>query len=145
MSVKLSLSGVKEIDAVLKGLPLQFQDRVLKNTHADAAKPGVNAAKAIVPVDKGTLRDAIGIERVSIKRTNEVGLVQFGPLRGGGKKGYHGHLIEFGKTNRDGSKTKAQPFMEPAFNQTKGEIENRIKESLGRKVLSFMKSKIKNG
>lgn len=143
MSVKLSLSGVKEIDQVLKGLPLQIQDRVLKNVHADSAKPVVQAAKSLAPVKTGNLRDSIGVERVSIKRTNEIGLVQVGPLRGGGKKGYHGHLIEFGKTNRDGSKTTPQPFMEPAFNSTHTEVENRIKDSLGRKILAFMRSTIK--
>jgi|SRR5688572_5474435 len=143
MSAKLSLSGVKEIDAVLKGLPLLTQDRLLKTVHADSAKPVIQAAKSLVPVKKGNLRDSIGVERVNIKRTNEIGLVQAGPLRGGGKKGFHGHLIEFGKTNRDGSKSKAEPFMEPAFNSTKSEVENRIKESLGRKILAFMNRTIK--
>jgi len=145
MSVKLSVTGIKEIDAVIKGLPLQLQDRVLKTAHADAAKIGVQAAKAIVPVKTGTLRDSIGVERVSMKRTTEIGLVQYGPRKRGGFKGFHGHLIEYGKNNRDGTKTKPQPFMEPSFNQTKGQIQNNIADSLGKKLNSFMKRTIKNG
>jgi len=42
MSFKLSVTGFKEIDSVLKGMPNQLQDRVLKTAHADAAKPLIN-------------------------------------------------------------------------------------------------------
>ena len=144
MSVKLSVTGLKEIDNVLKGLPLQLQDRVLKTAHADAAKPLVDAAKSIVPVGKtGNLKDSIGVERISLKRTNEIGLVAVGPRRRGGKKGFHGHLIEFGKTNRDGSKTKPQPFMEPAYNTTKNLVEGRIAESVGKKLAGYVKRTLK--
>jgi hypothetical protein len=80
-----------------------------------------------------------------MKRTNEVGLVQYGPRKRGGYKGFHGHLIEYGKTNRDGTKTEPDPFMEPSFNQTKGQIEKNIADSLGKKLSGFMKRTIKNG
>ena len=144
MSVKLSVTGLKEIDNVFKGLPLQLQDRVLKTAHADAAKPLIDTAKSIVPVGKtGNLKDSIGVERISLKRTNEIGLVQVGPRRKGGKKGFHGHLIEFGKTNRDGSKSKPNPFMEPAYNMTKNLVEGRIAESVGKKLNAYMKRTLK--
>jgi len=142
----ISVTGIREIDRVLKGLPVQLQDRVLKNAHADAAKPLIATAKNIVPVGKtGNLKASIGVERVSLKKSNAVGLVQVGPRRKGGSKGFHGHLIEYGKTNRDGSKSKPNPFMEPAFNQTKNQIESNIATSLGRKLNQFMKRTIKNG
>ncbi len=144
MSVKLSVTGFKEIDSVLKGLPNQLQDRVLKNAHADAAKVLVNAAKAIVPVGKtGNLKASIGVERIALKKANVVGLVTVGPRRKGGSKGFHGHLIEFGKTNADGTKTNPQPFMEPAFNQTKAQLETQIQVSIGKKLDQFMKRTIK--
>lgn len=143
MSIKISVTGIKEIDQVVKGLPLLFQDRVLKNAHADAAKIGIEAAQQIVPVKTGTLRSSIGIERVSLKRTDQVGLVQYGPRRS--KKGFHGHLIEYGKTNRDGTKTTPIPFMENSFLQTKGRIEFNIADALGRKTAAFMRRTIKNG
>jgi hypothetical protein len=73
--VSISVTGLKEVDAVLKGLPLQFQDRVLKAAHADAAKPLISAAQGLAPVGKtGNLRRSIGVERISLKKTNEVGL-----------------------------------------------------------------------
>lgn len=142
--VSISVTGVKEIDAVLKGLPLQFQDRVLKAAHADAAKPLITAAQGLAPVGKtGNLKRSIGVERISLKKTNEVGLVRVGPRRRGGYKGFHAHLIEFGKTNRDGSKTNPKPFMEPAFQQTKGTVENNIKDSLIKKLDQFIRRTLK--
>lgn len=142
----ISVTGIREIDAVLKGLPRQMQDSILKSAHADAAKPLIDTAKQIVPVGKTkNLQTSIGVERISIKKTNEVGLIQVGPRRKSGYKGFHGHLIEFGKTNRDGTRTTPQPFMEPAFNQTKTQVESRIAESLGKKVYQFMRRTIKNG
>ncbi len=144
MSVKISVTGLKEIDDVVKGLPLQLQDRVLKTAHADAAKIGVTAAKAMAPVGvTRNLVNSIGVERVSLKRTNEVGLVQYGPRKRGGYKGFHGHFIEFGKTNRDGTRTTPEPFMEPSFNQTKAQIEGAIAVSIGKKLDGFMKRTLK--
>ena len=144
MSVQISVTGIKEIDAVLKGMPLILQDRVLKTAHADAAKPLVQAASALAPLGKtGNLKKSIGVERISIKKVDAIGLVQVGPLRKGGRKGFHGHLIEYGKTNRDGSRTKPQPFMGPAFDQTQRIVEAGIAQSIGTKLYQFMNRTIK--
>jgi len=144
MSVKISITGLKEIDDVLKGMPLILQDRVLKTAHADAAKPLTEAARALAPLGKtGNLKSSIGVERVSMKKVDAIGLVQVGPRRRGGHKGFHGHLIEFGKTNRDGSKTTATPFMEPAFMQTKTQVESGIAQSVGVKLAQFIKRTVK--
>lgn len=144
MSVQISVTGIKEIDAVLKGMPLILQDRVLKTAHADAAKPLVQAASALAPLGKtGNLQKSIGVERISLKKVDAIGLVQVGPLRKGGRKGFHGHLIEYGKTNRDGSRTKPQPFMGPAFDQTQRIVEAGISESIGKKLFQFMNRTIK--
>lgn len=144
MSVKLSITGFKEIDSVIKGLPKQLQDRVLKNAHADAAKVLIRDAQSTAPLGKtGNLRKSIGVERISIKKTNELGLIRVGPRRKGGYKGFHGHLVEFGKTNRDGTRSKANPFFEQSYNRTKGTLEMQIKESLGKKLNQFMQRTIK--
>jgi HK97 gp10 family phage protein len=143
MSVKLSITGFKEIDSVLKGLPNQLQDRVLKNAHADAAKVLVRDAQNSAPVKTGNLRKSIGVERISIKKTNSVGLVRIGPRRKGGFKGFHGHLVEFGKTNRDGTRSKANPFFEQSYNRTKAQLETQIKISVGKKLEQFMRRTIK--
>jgi len=145
MSVKISITGLKEIDDVLKGMPTVFQDRVLKTAHADAAKPLVDAAKGLVRVGKtSNLKNSIGVERVSMKKVDAVGLVQVGPRRKGGHKGYHGHLIEYGHFTRDGvNKTDAYPFMAPAFEQTKALVEGRIAQSVGVKLAQYIKRTVK--
>lgn len=146
MSVKISVTGLAEIDKVVKGLPLQLQDKVLMQAHADAAKPLVLMAKELVPKGKThNLEKSIGVEKVGIKRTDQVGLVLVGPRRRGGNRGFHGHLIEYGKTNRDGTRTMPDPFMRPAFEATHPTVEKQISTSLGKKVNSFMKRTIKNG
>ena len=144
MSVKISITGLKEIDAVIKGLPLQLQDRVLKTAHADAAKKTVlPTMQSLTPVKKGNLKQSEGIERVNIKKVDAVGVVRVGPRKGGGLKGFHGQLIEYGKTNRDGTKTQPKPFAKNAFEQSKTPLENQIKISLAAKLNAFMKRTIK--
>ena len=140
MSVKISVTGVKEIDAVLKGLPLQFSDKVLAQAHTDAAFPLVAKAHMLAPVgETGNLAESIGVVKVGVKRGGEIGQVAVGPRRGGGYKGFHGHFIEFGKTNRDGTRSAAQPFMEPAFQATKMQVESGIANNLRKRTESFIK------
>lgn len=144
MSVTLSLTGAKELDAALKGLPDQVSERILYQAHIDAAFPLVAAAHFLAPVGKtGNLADSIGIERVGVKRGGEIGQIQVGPRRGGSFRGFHGHLIEFGKTNRDGSMTAPRPFMEPAFERTKGQVENGISNFLSKRITNFLKRTVR--
>jgi len=142
----LSVTGVEDIDKVLRGLPIELSDRLMKTAHADAAKPLISAAKSIVSVKTGNLRESIGVERVPIKVANEIGLVKVGPRRRNGYKGFHGHLVEFSHFTRDGvNKTEPKPFMEPAYERTKKQVEEGIANSVGKKVYAFMKRTIKNG
>lgn len=148
----MRVTGAKEIDNVLRGLPLQVTDKVLQNSFSDAAKPLVQAAQSLAPKDKGTLAESIGVTKEPAKTlvNRAVGQIQVGPRRKGKYKGFAGHLIEFGTTVREtksGSNrgnVTPDPFMEPAFNQTKGQVENRINDSIGRKLSAFMKRTIKN-
>jgi HK97 gp10 family phage protein len=150
MQVKLSLSGVKEIDRVLKGLPLEMSHKVLGQAHADAAKPLVEKAKLLAPEGPtGNLVDSIGTEKENIQRATVIGQVQAGPRRSRRHKGHAGHLVEYGtreRKNKSGAgrgKMSKKPFMQPAFQATKEIIEKRIAESIGRKLYSFMKRILK--
>lgn len=146
MSVKISVTGVKEIDAVLRGMPLLLSDKVLSQAHSDAAFPLVAAAHYLAPVGKtGNLAESIGVVKAGIKRGGNIGQVEVGPRRGGAYRGYHGHLIEFGKTNRDGTRTQPKPFMAPAFERTKFEVEGGIAKFLSVRLNQFMKRTLKNG
>lgn len=116
--------------------------------HADAAKPIIPAAQSRIKTKTGRLRDSIGTEKISVRKSNQIGLVYVGPRRKRGKKGFHGHLVEFGH-KKGGWNTKrdvpAHPFMEPAFLQTKNEVIDNIKTSVAKKLVSFMKRTVKKG
>lgn len=161
MKVNLSVTGVEEIDKVLKGLPLQLSDRVLQQAHAAAAKPLVDRAKMTAPEGPtGNLVDSIGVVKGSFNQVKslqrDVGQVTVGPRRGK-YKGNAAHLVEYGtkgrytkgKGKRIGYKNAyrgvmpKKPFMEPSFVQTKSEVESRINVEIGRKLYSFMKRTLK--
>lgn len=149
MDVKISVTGVKEIDAVLTGLPLQLNHSVMQSAHADAAKPLVEKAKLLAPEGiNGYLVDSIGTVKPGLKRANEVGEVLTGPRRGK-YKGHAGHLVERGTKQRKTSKgwnrgiMPKHPFMEPAFEATKDQVLGRINESIGKKLFAFMSRTIK--
>ncbi len=146
MSVKISLSGVAELDRCLKGMPKVLQNNLLQNAHIKAAEPLVYGLKALVPVgETGNLKRSIGVERVSTSTSAQLGVVQVGPRRRGGYKGYHGHLIEYGKTNRGRrDRTRPYPFMEMGFNARKSEVEKNIAFYVGVKVAQYIRQTVKS-
>jgi hypothetical protein len=150
----MRVTGAKEIDNVLRGLPLQVSDKILQASFADAAnKTLVPAAKSLAPKGKTlNLTESIGVTKEPAKTlvNRAVGQIQVGPRRKGKYKGFVGHIIEYGTTIRE-TKSGANrgnvtpdPFMEPAFNHTKGPLEGNINNSIGRKLLAFVKRTIKN-
>lgn len=158
MSVRISVTGIAEIDTLLKGLPNQVNHRVMGAAHVDAAKPLINVAKSIVArrekvTSTGRLENSIGPVKLSQRKAKEVGMVHVGPVRKKGKYfGYHGHLVEYGHRLVSSKKTgkrnigfvKPYPFMRPAFDQTKSQVENNITNSVQKKLMSYMKRTIKN-
>jgi HK97 gp10 family phage protein len=78
-------------------------------------------AKQLVPVDTGTLRDAIVVD--AIRRGGVVVAVEVGPTI---PPAFHAHLVEFG-TDRG---SPAQPFMRPAWDTRKKEALDAAKTIL---------------
>lgn len=151
MNTKITLTGVKEIDDVLRGLPLQINHRVLQAANAEAAKPLVDRAKTLSPNGKTlNLEKSIGVLKSSFSSAQTLGEIQVGPRRGGANKGHTAHLVEYGtkpRYNKAGAfrgQMKAKPFMQPAFEQTKFTVLGRISDSIGKKLYAFMKRTIKN-
>lgn len=147
----IKLTGAKEVDDVLRGLPLQLSDRVLSNAFTDAAKPMVEAIKSYTPTgETDNLIDSIGIvkERNIVEGT-AIGQIQIGPRRKGKYKGYIGHILNFGtlrrqtKSGANRGSVKAVHFMEKGLNQTSAQVLGRINGSIGTKLFQFMKRTIK--
>jgi hypothetical protein len=153
MDVRMRLTGVKEIDRVLLGLPRQVNHKLLQQAHTQASKVLVEKAKLLAPEGpNGNLVDSIGTVRESFAKSSELGLVQTGPRRRRGRyKGYAGHLVEYGtrprrlKNGANRGVMPKRPFMEPAWEQTKDRVLGSINTQLGTALYRFMKRTIKNG
>jgi hypothetical protein len=150
MKVTLSVTGYKEIDSVLRGLPLQLSHTVLQAAHLSAAKPLIEKEKLLAPEGPtGNLVDSIGGVKTPFRRANVVGEITVGPRRSRRHKGHAGHLVEFGtkaRTTKKGANRgsmRKKPFAEPAFRITQPIVVNRISTELGRKLYSYMKRVIK--
>jgi len=148
MDVKLT--GVAEIDKVLKGLPKQLNHKILQSAHVQAVKPLVNKAKLTAPEGPtGNLVDSIGAVKLPVRRATSLGEVHVGPRRGGRNKGHHGHLVEYGtkprstKSGANRGRMKADPFMDPAWESTKDKVRVSINDELGKSLYRFMKRTIK--
>jgi HK97 gp10 family phage protein len=146
MSVKISVTGIAEIDKVLRGMPAQLSHTVLGQAHAAAAKPLVERAKLLAPEGPtGNLVDSIGAEKESFSKVTQLGQVQAGPRRSRRHKGHVAHLVEYGTTvraNRKGANRGAMrksPFMQRAFDQTKNLVEGSIAEQIGKKLSAYMR------
>lgn len=153
-----TITGLKEIDQVLKGLPAQLQDKVLQAAGQAAAFPLVAAAHRLAPVGRrGHLADSIGVQKSGFSMDSsmrrEVGAIGVGPRRGR-FKGNHAHLVEYGTKKRssvskNGKRINrgvmpAKPFMEPAFEQTKDQVLGLYNQQVGRVLYNYMKRTIKN-
>lgn len=146
--MNVSITGLAEIDNLLRQLPIHIQHKLLSETHAEAAQPLVQRAASKAPEKTGNLSKSIGVKKFNVTRASQLGLVQVGPLRGGGRKGYHGHLIEYGhrivtKRGRALGFVEERPFMAPAYNETKDMVERNIATILGKKIAAFMRKTIK--
>lgn len=156
MNFSISVTGVKEIDNVLRALPIEMNHRIIGSAHLAAAKPLVEREKLLAPEGPtGNLVDSIGAMLVPLKRADRIGEVVVGPRRTGRYRGFAGHLVEFGTKQRrlrGRGKYSAganrgimpkHPFAKPAFDQEKGNVERLIATSLGRSVLRTMKRYIR--
>jgi hypothetical protein len=97
------------------------------------------------------LVDSIGTQATGTKNQRALGETNTGPRRGRGKgqRGFAGHLVEYGtkqrKTKKGANRGKmtAEPFMEPAWEQTKGKVEASINDEVGKALVKFMRKTLK--
>lgn len=159
--INLNITGVKEIDNVLKQMPLQLTDRVLSAAGVQSAKPLIDREKALAPEGpNGHLVDSIGAVRSAFRNVSagnrEVGEVIVGPRRRKGRYyGFHAHLVEYGtkkRATKGRGKYRAgsnrgvmpkKPFVLPAFTQTKNAVLGIYGQEVGKKLYQFMRRTLK--
>ncbi|MGE4339152.1 MAG: HK97-gp10 family putative phage morphogenesis protein [Pigmentiphaga sp.] len=84
MRMKANISGLKELNAALEGLPKSIQRNALRRVLNRAGEPIAQAASANAPRDTGELRDSIA---VSARLKNNVGRKEYAEvMRSGGTK-----------------------------------------------------------
>lgn len=150
MNLVLSVTGVREIDNVLKAWPRDLTHKTLGAAHLAAAKPLIEKEKLLAPEGPtGHLVDSISGEKVAIARANNIGEVRVGPRRTRQHRGHHAHLVEHGTVSRQTKSganrgvMPAEPYAQPAFEQTKGQVESRIAVEIGRVMVRTMKRFLK--
>jgi HK97 gp10 family phage protein len=149
MKFHVSTTGVKEIDAALKAMTLTLTHKTLGSAHLAAAQPLIKREAQLAPIREGDLSASIGGVKTPISKANAIGEVVVGPRRTRQHRGFHGHLVEKGtrrRTNKKGANRgvmPAQPFAEPAFQQTHAQVEQNIAQEVGKSVWRTMKRFIK--
>jgi len=142
MSIKLDLTGDKEVVLALNSLNKKLHKKVLRSATRHALKPALAAALTMIPVDSGTLRDSMKIQVKAFPPFHYVGKVWpkwkhtqmvNGELRRPFK---YAHLVEAGHdvTTEKGGEVlghvEEQPFIRHAFLITGPEIKRRFKASI---------------
>ena len=134
MGKNLQFSGFEEAATLLDALPKRLGEQTLLKTLRKGGRPIVAEARSRVPVKKKALIRSIGT--FNGRRGGKGQQIYLGPRRGGGFKGYAGHLIEYGtapRTKKNGASTgsvAAHPFMRPAFELRIQEAREIIKNEL---------------
>ena len=134
MAKNLQFKGLDELAAVLDALPGKLGPQVVGRILRKAEKPLVAAARARAPKKNGDLVKSIG--GIAGRGAGKGQQRYVGPRRGGPFKGYTGHLVEYGtgpRTQKDGTSTgsmPAQPYMRPAYEETKEQITQIIKDEV---------------
>jgi HK97 gp10 family phage protein len=159
MTMKISVSGLRELDRALGELPKAAAKTVLRRTLEKAGQPIADEAQRLAPVDTGKLAKRIV---VSPRIKNKVGKAEFAAAMRAGlgtkaavaalrqarreAKGQgsfaemfvgpargvlrYAHLVEFGTV-----KIPPKPYMRPAWDARKGEALDIIRRELGNEII----------
>lgn len=138
--VQFNLEGFEDLNKNLLALKRSHAVSVVRRTLIAAAKPTVDMARGLAPVDDGQLRDGIGAgtkltpRQMRKHRKNKGDVTVFV-----GAGAPHSHLVEFGTSPRinkgkfAGSEhpgSAPKPFMRPAWEATKGQVLEEIKKRM---------------
>ena len=166
--LQMSISGVKDLDSMIKYLDNEVKTKISRSAHIKASEPLIDSARARINFKSGRLNRSIGYETAK-NVPYEAGAIIVGPRRGKGFKGQHGHLLEYGHKTRPktinkfamglvqartyGSKTGGQPgfvkpypFMKPALELEKNKVLVMIKFFVADGIEKYVrkKSRVKN-
>lgn len=121
------MSGLKELENTLRQIPKAMGRRAGLNALRSGGEPIAKAARAMVPVDEGDLRESIDVTtRLSRSQTGDKGALAPVEMYVGPGPHPQGVLQEFGTY-----KEPAQPFLRPAWDAERIHTLDIIGTSLG--------------
>lgn len=113
--------GLRELKTLLRKLPDSTSKSVIRRSLKKAAEPIAVRARSLAPRDTGLIAESIVIgkklSRRQKRRHRKLGpddIEMFVGVSGEGEVAHYAHIVEFGS-----EKTAPQPFLTPAFEQTK--------------------------
>lgn len=126
MKMTVKVEGLREIDAALSQFTPTKRRAIGRVALDNAGEITAKAARALAPVDSGGLRESIDVSGTLTRRQKSEHSKQAEQERFIGPDGRpQGHLREFG-----GDGNPPQPFMRPAWDQTKDQVLDRIGDEL---------------
>lgn len=132
MSVRVSVSGLRELDAALGELPKATARNVLKRVLIKAGQPVADAASALAPKDTGELSASI---KVGSKISNAVGNAEFAAvMRGGGTKAEAVSALRGARRAAAGQGSFAVAYIGPTKAKSKKDAIKRIVQEFGSSV-----------
>ncbi|MEX1040191.1 MAG: HK97-gp10 family putative phage morphogenesis protein [Pirellulaceae bacterium] len=132
---KLMVTGDKEIDAILTGLPARIQKAAMRKTMRPAMKIIEKEAKRLAPVETGDLKKSIKVKAMKRSRKH-IGIhviVSDGFFKG---DQFYAAFHEFGTKRQD-----AEPFMRPAFDNKGKEARDKVLKDMPKIVEQEAKKK----
>lgn len=144
--MRISLTGDKAIDDILRNLPDAVSHKTLSDAHYRAAQPFVETEKLTAPEGPtGNLVDSIGAVKLSQKGARDVGEVHVGPRAGGKHKGGHAIIVTKGtkrRYNRRGANRgimPSNPYLQKAFIQRQSQVVGNISQEVAKSLLRTMR------
>lgn len=126
MKTTVKVIGLKELDDALSQFTPTKRRAIGRVALDNAGEITAKAARALVPVDSGGLRESIDVSGTLTRAQKSEHTKQAEQERFIGPDGRpQGHLREFG-----GDGNPPQPFMRPAWDQTKDQVLDRIGDEL---------------
>lgn len=132
-SVHGNMTGLPELDATLQKFPLALRKKMARTAMKVAAKPVLDMAKSLAPVDTGALRDKMKIYSARLGRKQRkvaVGAsISWPKSKKGTSPARYAAAVELG-TKRQA----AQPFLRPAVKACKPQVVAIFKQEMARLV-----------
>lgn len=147
--LRYKLTGVEEVDRILRALPVRIANKLAQNGYKEAAKHVLGEAITRVPVDSGVLKKSLKIRAIKSRKLKAGAKVVSAKKRKKKNKkipvplvaaatapaptskqsadpaknpdGYYSHMVEFGT-----KKQAPQPFLIPALESAKEKVNGTL-------------------